>query len=406
MTVAAGGFFNQPASVRLFIEEIACDLCRFQHIFREQIEPGAVRISREAQLPGADCFADILVELPDGNNYLVEVKYGYDCARTVRHILRKYGAGRPAPGRKLVLVVESTAGAEWTRGLAELRGALEPALPLEVWDEARLQAMIRELLGLDLDSLSAANLLDVREAIEEAKGRYAFGAAYNHSPLQHTLLWHLSCWQLRRLAETRGFDPRAILEPKVYREVSVVIADLCSFSGFVKDTDDDEVVADALTAFYSKSRDAILDRGGMLYQFGGDQVIGLFGVPTAGEEVPAAALACAQALVGIGRAIAHEWQRSIDRVQKSAGVHIGIAHGGLQLLSLRPFSRAHVGVIGDSINLAARLLDEAGMHEILASNSFYRALPVAARDCFTSSAPVAAKNIGLIQTWRSCMFGP
>jgi hypothetical protein len=47
----------------------------------------------------------------------------------------------------------------------------------------------------------------------------------------------------------------------------VLLADLCSFSSYIRDTGDAEVVRESLTAFYSKARYQIINNGGMLYQF-------------------------------------------------------------------------------------------------------------------------------------------
>ena len=95
-----------------------------------------------------------------------------------------------------------------------------------------------------------------------------------------------------------------------------------------------------------------------------------------------------------------EWQRQIDQVQPAAGVHVSIALGDLQVLSLRPLSRTHMGVIGDSINLAARLNTVSGCDEIVVSNTFYQRLPDALRAEFQELPPVEAKNIGRIRAWK------
>ena len=62
--------------------------------------------------------------------------------------------------------------------------------------------------------------------------------------------------------------------------------------------------------------------------------------------------------------------------------------------------RTHMGVVGDSINLAARLNDVAGCDEVVVSNTLYQRLPDAARADFLELAPVEAKNIGRIRAWR------
>lgn len=136
------------------------------------------------------------------------------------------------------------------------------------------------------------------------------------------------------------------------------MADLCAYSSYVRDTRDDRVIRESLTAFASKTRYRILNDGGMLYQFLGDTVIGFFGIPSRGAE---------------------QWQRQIDRVQPASGVHVAMALGDVQMLSLRPFSRAHIGAVAEAINLAARLIDIAGPGEIVISNTLYHALPGASR---------------------------
>ena len=59
-----------------------------------------------------------------------------------------------------------------------------------------------------------------------------------------------------------------------------------------------------------------------------------------------------------------------------------------------------MGVIGDSINLAARLNAVAGCDEIVVSNTLYQRLPDAARAEFLELAPVESKNIGRIRAWK------
>jgi class 3 adenylate cyclase len=154
----------------------------------------------------------------------------------------------------------------------------------------------------------------------------------------------------------------------------VLLADLCSFSSYIRDTGDAEVVRESLTAFYSKARYQIINNGGMLYQFAGDEVIGLFGIPDHPDTFTDAVLDTARALCRIGESVTQHWQRRIDRMQIAAGLHVGVALGDLQIVSLRPFSRLHVGAIGDCINVASRLLGLAGPGEVVLSNAFHQKL--------------------------------
>src|SRR5206468_162908 len=139
--------------------------------------------------------------------------------------------------------------------------------------------------------------------------------AFTNTVLQEALLWQLAFWRLRRLRDGGRSDPRAILPPGNYPEVVVLFCDLCSYSSYVRDTRDEDVVRDALTAFSSKSRYRVINDGGMLYQFQGDSVIAFFGVPEREPDHVVSALECARRLTHIGASIANQWQRHIDRIQ-------------------------------------------------------------------------------------------
>jgi class 3 adenylate cyclase len=178
------------------------------------------------------------------------------------------------------------------------------------------------------------------------------------------------------------------------------MADLCSYSSYVRDTRDEAVSRHSLTSFASRTRHRIVNDSGMLYQFLGDSVVGLFGVPEAPPGYLEQAVECARSLVDIGTSVATEWQRQIDQIQPAAGVHVSMTLGDLQVLSLRPLIRTHMGVIGDSINLADRLNTAAGCDEIVVSNTLYQRLPDALRAEFQELPPVEAKNIGRIRGWK------
>ncbi len=178
------------------------------------------------------------------------------------------------------------------------------------------------------------------------------------------------------------------------------MVDLCAYSSYVRDTHDDDVVRHVLTAFYSKVRYEILNTGGMLFESVGDQVNALFGIP---EPTPSScqdALACARALIDIGNSVSNKWQRHIDRVQHSRGVHIGLTIGDIQVVSLRPYGRAHLGAVSDALNMAARLKDQAVSGEVVVSNSYYQRLPESSKEEFEALEAIEAKNMGKINAWK------
>ena len=394
---------NDLAQLRLLLEELCCDLCRFEHTHKDGCKPEDVRIDREFPLGGA--FADIRVEPPGQRAYFVEVKFGYSPELLRRHLRQKYSPGtRGGEAEARVILVISRHGLDRAALLRDLERDLGAHIEIEIWDEERLSALMRELFQTSFDAITAENLIDLRQAIDRAKGFIAFGGtsfdSYENDPLRAQLIWHFSFWRLRQLRERHGYAPRDFLSPGMYEGVAVLLADLCSFSSYVRDTPGSEIIRDNLTAFYSKARYQIINNGGMIYQFVGDEAIGLFGIPEADDNFLMKALATAEALGNIGLSVSRQWQRRIDRVQTSGGLHTGMATGTLQIVSLRPYSRLHIGAIGDCINVAARLMSAADASETVVSNAFYQGLPEDVQARFRDTDPVEARNVGRIKAWK------
>ena len=76
--------------LRLLLEELCCDLCRFEHVIKDQLAPETIRIDREYWLGAPGAFADIRVCPPGEHPYFVEVKFGYTREMLLRHLARKY----------------------------------------------------------------------------------------------------------------------------------------------------------------------------------------------------------------------------------------------------------------------------------------------------------------------------
>ena len=387
--------------LRLFLEELICNVCRFIHA-EQGISLKELRIRQEVSLGIPNTFADILIRVPNHSSYLVEVDYGYSTARIIESIQRKYGKRLPLFEEisKLILVVDRHNHPSWEKCAMQVKKILPSSWELEIWDEPYLLSLIRKYFDVEIESLSLDQILELRLAIDRAKGTYAFGAAYNNDPLDSSLLWHFGYWRLRDLFEASNRTKRSILPPASYPAVVVIFADLSGFSGYVRETPRARTIQDCLSAFCAKARYQIINDGGMLYQFLGDAVIGLFGIPTHSTDYIERSFDCARSLLTLGDAISNEWQRQLDRLQPVRGSHIGVAMGTLQVLSLRPFSRTHTGVIGDAINMAARLSSHAQSGQIVVSNIVYHGLCPSSQSLLREIEPVEAKNVGRIKAWR------
>jgi class 3 adenylate cyclase len=382
--------------LRLFLEELCCELCRLRHVVDDGLAPDAIKIAREVQLVPRSAFGDIVVTVPGQAAYFVEIKFGMSLEETVRSVRRKYAVNHRATCARLVVVTRDL-DAETLK--TRLRDCVCTSLDIEIWDEARLLADIQHYHGVEIPSLVEANIIELHRRIMLGTWTQIFGPDY-YETLASALLWHFSPWTLKRLQEATNGGPDDIWRIGTYSDIAVVMADISSFSAYVRDTKDDRVTQQVLTAFYSQTRHAVHEYGGMFYQFVGDEVVGLFGFPDGKPGYPAEALDCAKALLDIGASTSEHWQRRIDNVQAKHGVHVGIAMGSLNLMPLRPFARSHIGFIGDALNIAARLMDKAQPSEIVVSNTFYHALDEDLQAEFNESQPVEAKNVGNLQSWR------
>lgn len=392
--------------LRLFLEDICCDLCRFIHSAGGTIEPELTMINREAYLGVEGAYADIRVAPPGSAPYFVEIKYGYQFEELPRVFARKYGQPtiELSGASKIVLVVDTDAEEGWRDVEDNLRDSLKNILPLQVWNWRKLATRINRCFETSIESLNEESLLEVRIAIDRGKGFHAFGGdsirSYVHDPLKAMLLWHFGFWRLRQLRESTGLDVTRLLVPGTYRHVVVVMADLCSYSRYVRDTRDSELVRQLLTTFYAHTRYEVINHGGMLYRFVGDQVVAFFGIPDQREGYIVDALDTARALIHIGNSLSHDWQRRIDHVQETGGLSVSIAMGDVDIVRLRPFSRTHLDTVGEMINISARLNDIAESNEIVVSNTFYQNMPHEEQVKFDEIGSVEARNIGNIGAWR------
>ncbi len=380
---------------RLLLEEVCCNLFRFRLAGEMGIAPETIRVRQECALGAGHAFADLRLEPPGRPPRFVEVKFGYPGAGIPGHIARKFGEANPfiPEGSRLTVVADDVSE-------ADLRRSAHPSLEVELMPMAELLSRIREMYEVEIRDFTPEAMPEIRAALDASRGRHAFGDEWCADELQSHLVWHFGHHRLHTF-RSAGRSADAILPPGVHRNVIVLLADLCAFSSYVRDTRDASVIAHALTAFYSRARYAIQSSGGMFYQFVGDEAIGLWGIPQAEEGDADRAYQCAHDLLEISASISNEWQRQLDRIQAAQGAHVGIATGDLQVMPMQPFSRARLSFVGESINLGARLLAAGGPSEIVASNSFHRALGSAAQTEFTPTEPIEAKNLGRINAWRA-----
>ena len=143
------------SELRLLIEEFCVDLLRCAHIAQDGIDPDEYRLERGVDIGHPDVFANIRVAVPGKPPYFVEVKYGYSTELLLQLLRRKYGTPTPQTqdATKGLLVVDASAHADWPSVEARIAKCLRPGLTLEVWNEQRLLAELRERFDVEARDL-------------------------------------------------------------------------------------------------------------------------------------------------------------------------------------------------------------------------------------------------------------
>jgi adenylate cyclase len=149
------------------------------------------------------------------------------------------------------------------------------------------------------------------------------------------------------------------------RPITVLFSDIRGFTAMAESMGPD-AVAQLLSEYFSEMVEVIFEHGGTLDKFIGDAVMALWGAPISHSDDPdraiQAALAMQQSIEDLNRGWAAAGRPEI-------GVGFGISYGEVFAGNIGSHRRLEYTVIGDAVNVAARLCAEAGPGEILVSES-------------------------------------
>jgi adenylate cyclase len=134
-------------------------------------------------------------------------------------------------------------------------------------------------------------------------------------------------------------------------KVTVLMSDIRDFTTFSETTDAEEVVA-MLNSYFTQMTEAIFAESGAVDKFIGDAIMAVFGWPEAQED---AALRAARAAIEIRRRLStfNEARRAQGKAPIANG--IGLCNGEVVSGGIGSEDRLDLTVIGDTVNVAARL---------------------------------------------------
>ncbi|MCH7478111.1 MAG: AAA family ATPase, partial [SAR324 cluster bacterium] len=144
------------------------------------------------------------------------------------------------------------------------------------------------------------------------------------------------------------------------RQATVLFSDLSGYTALNERLDPEEVEG-VMSRLKTEAVRIVETHGGIVNQFVGDEVVALFGIPDAHEDDPMRAVRAALDLHRMAAAISGEVE---GRIGSPLRWHSGI-NTGLIVTHVRDDREGRYGITGDTVNTAARLVNEAAADEIL-----------------------------------------
>ncbi len=167
--------------------------------------------------------------------------------------------------------------------------------------------------------------------------------------------------RLGTLVLVEAANPSAIESfPEQRRTVTIVMSDLSGYTAMCEQFDP-ELISEIMGTIMRDGTAIIESYGGTVNQFIGDEIVSLFGVPTATDDDARRAVSAALAL----HALVDRLNETLDPAPPvPLRMHTGI-HTGLLVVEVDDLRRGVYGLTGDAINTAARVLNIAESGELV-----------------------------------------
>ncbi len=172
------------------------------------------------------------------------------------------------------------------------------------------------------------------------------------------------------LASRIASTPGAVRLGGDRRRVAVLFSDIRGFTPLAESMEPDQV-ASLLSEYFTGMVECVFRHGGTLDKFVGDAVMAQWGAPIAADDDPDRAVRAAVEMLRELDQLNAGWRA---RGRPELGVGIGLAYGDVFAGNIGSDRRLEYTIIGDTVNVASRLCDEARAGEILLTDALRDAL--------------------------------
>jgi class 3 adenylate cyclase len=158
--------------------------------------------------------------------------------------------------------------------------------------------------------------------------------------------------------------------PDARAHAVVLFADLRGFTSIAEQLDPQRVVP-LLNEFFSLLTEITFKYDGTVFHMAGDCLMLGFGVPLEQPDSAQRAVSAAREMLASFAELARSWR---ERYQIEAGLGIGINEGDVVAGNIGSSTYMNYTIIGDTVNIAARLCQRARAGEMLFSSTLKRSL--------------------------------
>ncbi len=154
---------------------------------------------------------------------------------------------------------------------------------------------------------------------------------------------------------------------------TVLFADLRGYTGLAERLPPTRILP-LLDEFFGVLASATTLHGGRIYHMAGDGMMAGFGGRTAGHDGARDALDAGNGMLQHFGALADRWR---EELSIETGIGVGLHLGEVAMGLLGPPGKKSMTLVGDTVNVAARLCSRARAGEVLLSSTVAAALEIA-----------------------------
>ena len=234
------------------------------------------------------------------------------------------------------------------------------------------------------------NSLGIEELIHAGAVRRELAQAHLHGEirrreevLRRAVRRYVSPQLAERILEDVQLRETLLSADDLRTHAVVLFADLRGFTSLSERLEPRQVVP-LLNEYFSLLTEITLRHDGTVFHLAGDCLMLGFGVPLEQPDSPGRAVRAAQEMLDSFAVLAGSWQTRFD---VDAGLGIGINEGDVVACNIGSSSYMSYTLIGDTVNVAARLCQRARAGEMLFSQSIKQSLDALGVDVGATALP-------------------